>query len=160
MKKINIIIALMATIIFSNCKPKVQSGPYQVKDYSAEVKYLSKDESGTITVESGGIGKNENEAIAEAQKRAFNILLFKGLPGTELNVPLIDNEYEATSKHRDYFQNFFEHNYYSTFMMESSVVSSSKIKGGGAMALIDLKINYNSLRKDLEQNNIIRKFGF
>ena len=25
---------------------------------------------------------------------------------------------------------------------------------------VDLKINYNSLRKDLEQNQIIRKFGY
>ena len=30
----------------------------------------------------------------------------------------------------------------------------------GVYSSVDLKINYNSLRKDLEQNNIIRKFGF
>ena len=30
----------------------------------------------------------------------------------------------------------------------------------GKKIFVDVKINFNSLRKDLEQNNIIRKFGF
>ena len=43
----------------------------------------------------------------------------------------------------------------------SSTLSENSIKSkDGVYSSIDLKINYNSLRKDLEQNNIIRKFGF
>jgi hypothetical protein len=43
----------------------------------------------------------------------------------------------------------------------SSTESSNLIKMKGTKKItVDVKINYNSLRKDLEQNQLIRKFGF
>jgi hypothetical protein len=35
-----------------------------------------------------------------------------------------------------------------------------RYKGGKKNISVDVKINLVSLRKDLEENNIIRKFGF
>lgn len=134
-----------------SCSPKLQS-------YSGEVTFLYKEAQGTIAVKSTGYGKNQLDATINAQKNAFEVLLFKGLPGTELNVPLIENENEAKSKFADYFKKFFDANY-KTFMM-SSVESSNLIKMRGTKKItVDIKINFNSLRKDLEQNQLIRKFG-
>jgi len=136
-----------------SCSPKLLP-------YSGEVNFVSKEATGVITVKSIGYGKNQNLAVIDAQKNAFRIILFKGLPGTEINVPLIDNESEAFSNNKKYFDKLFDQGFYKSFMM-SSIESSNliKVEGGNKIA-VDIKINYNSLRKDLEQNQVIRKFGF
>lgn len=143
---------LILTSLFS-CKSKPSS-------YSADVSFIAKEEQGTITVKSYGFGKDEKKAIKDAHKNAFNVLLFKGLPGTELNVPLVQNEYEAKNNHKAYFDNLLENGgLFRHLMVNSSEAQPLKVKGGYTAILV-LKINYNSLRKDLEQNGVIRKFGF
>jgi hypothetical protein len=138
-----------------NCSPKIFSQPY-----SSQVVFLNKDEIGTITVNSKGFGRKENDAIIDAQCNAFNIILFKGIPGTDLNLPLVENENEAKSKNSEYFTKFFKGGGYHNFL-KSSTLSEEPVKvKGGKLYSIDLKINYNSLRTDLEQNDIVRKFGF
>ena len=153
------ILGIIVILGLHSCSPKIQPySPYSL--YSGEVNFLYKGEQGTIAVESIGYGNTQSEAVADAQINAIKILLFKGLPGTELNVPLIENENDAKSTYRDYFQNLFEQGNYIKFIM-SSTVSSSPIKKVKIKKItLDLKINYNSLRKDLEQNQVIRKFGY
>jgi len=143
---------------FQSCSPKMQP-PNQIQEYSAEVKFLNKEDVGTMSVESNGFGKNLDAAIFSAQQRVFYTILFKGLPGSEQSQALVDNETSSTSEHSDYYKKLFDGNFYQTFMMSSNTVSSSKVKGGITVT-IDIKINYDSFRKDLEQNNIIRKFGY
>lgn len=149
------IFGLIITLGLNSCSPKVQT-----TSYSAEVNFLYKEAQGTIAVKSTGYGKNQVNAVADAQKNAFKVLLFKGIPGSELNIPLIENEIEANSKHSDYFNKLFDEGYYKSFMM-SSTESSNLINMKGTKKIsVDIKINYNSLRKDLEQNQLIRKFGY
>jgi hypothetical protein len=151
--RIKSILSLIVILGLHSCGPKLQS-------YSAEVNFLYKEAQGMIAVKSTGYGKNQTEAVTDAQKNAFKVLLFKGLPGTELNIPLIENENNAKSKHAEYFKLFFDKENYKTFMM-SSTESSNLIKMKGIKKItVDVKINYNSLRKDLEQNQLIRKFGY
>jgi hypothetical protein len=151
--KLKSILGIIVILGLYSCSPKLQP-------YSAEVNFLSKEAQGTIAVKSTGYGKNQTEAVEDAQKNAFKVLLFKGLPGTELNIPLIENENDAKSKNSEYFNKFFEQGNYKTFMM-SSTESSNLIKMKGTKKItVDVKINYNSLRKDLEQNQLIRKFGY
>jgi hypothetical protein len=151
--KIKSILGLILILGLHSCSPKLQS-------YTAEVNFLYKEAQGTIAVKSTGYGKNQTEAVSDAQKSAFKVLLFKGLPGTELNVPLIENENEASSKHSAYFKKFFDEGNYKTFMMSSTESSNLINMKGTKKITVDVKINYNSLRKDLEQNQLIRKFGY
>ena len=73
---------------------------------------------------------------------------------------LIENESEARSKNGEYFKNFFDGGNFKSYMMSSNESSNLiKIKGTNKIS-VNVKINYNSLRKDLEQNRIIRKFGY
>jgi hypothetical protein len=147
-----LILSLIVFIGLYSCSPKIQP-------YSGEVNFLYKEAQGTIAVKSTGYGKNQMEAVSDAQKNAFKVLLFKGIPGTELNVPLIENESDARSKKPEYFKRFFDDKNYISFMM-SSTESSNLIKIKKTYKItVDVKINYNSLRKDLEQNQLIRKFG-
>ena len=128
--------------------------------YSAEVNFLYKEAQGTIAVKSTGYGKNKKEAVEDAQRNAFRVLLFKGIPGTELNIPLVPNETEARFKHPEYFKILLDRGGYKSFTM-SSDETSALIKAYGTKKInVDIKINYNSLRKDLEQNQVIRKFGY
>lgn len=148
-----IIIIIISIIGLQNCSPKLNY-------YSGEVNFLRKEAQGTIVVNSTGYGKSKNEAVKDAQINAFKVILFRGLPGTELNIPLVENENESKTKYSSYFKKLFDEGFYKTFMM-SSTESSNLIKIKGTKKItIDIKINYNSLRKDLEQNQINRKFGY
>lgn len=148
-----IILYIILILNFYSCS-------YKLHSYSGEVNFLYKDAQGTIAVKSVGYGNSQTEAVIDAQKNTFKVLLFKGLPGTELNIPIIENENESKSKNENYFANFFDNGNYKLFMM-SSIQSSNLIKIRGTKKIfVDIKVNYNSLRKDLEQNKIIRKFGY
>ena len=128
---------------------------------TAEVNYLSGKE-GTITMRAIGIGANQEDAIIDAEKNAFNVIFFRGLPESEQKIALIGtNETEEKEKNKDYFNAFYKDKRYKTFIM-SSIPGSDLIKhkGGKKSIAVDVKINLVALRKDLEQNNIIRKFGF
>ena len=155
MKNILTKIILLSILGLQFCSPKLQ-----VSTYSGEVNYIGKDASGTINLRAVGYGNNVENAVSDAKLNAINILLFKGLPGSEINVPLVDNEFEAKKRNQNYFDRLLTGGYYSSYVMTSSLNSNAiKVKGTYRVTL-DLKINYNSLRIDLEQNNIIRKFGY
>jgi hypothetical protein len=128
---------------------------------SAEVNYVSGNE-GTITMRSIGVGTNQIEAIANAEKSAINVILFRGLPESIQKTALIGtSESEEMDKHKDYFEKFYSQNRYRTFIMSSIPVSNLIKQNGGQKSIAaDVKVNLVALRKDLEQNNIIRKFGF
>jgi hypothetical protein len=149
----NFYIMIIILTIFG-CSPKV------VNYETSEVNFISKETNGTITLKSLGYGNNLETAVANAQIKCFDVLLFKGIPGTELNVPLIENEIVAKQNNSNYFKKFYEQNYYKSFIMSSTESSNLIDLKTGKKIFVDIKINFNSLRKDLEQNHIIRKFGF
>jgi hypothetical protein len=155
MNKTNTLLIVILNFVIVSCSPKLPP-----KNYSATVEFIYKEASGTIAVKSSGYGKKQELAVGDALKNAFSVILFKGLPGTELNIPLIENENEAKSNHNDYFKNFFEQGEYNKFLMSSSFITAPSKNKGVVIVSLEIKINYNSLRKDLEQNHIIRKFGF
>jgi len=128
---------------------------------TAEVNYLSSND-GTVSMRAIGIGSNQENAITDAEKNAFNVIFFRGLPESEQKIALIGtNETVEKEKHKDYFEKFYKGKRYKTFVMSSIPTSDLiKYKGGEKSISVDIKVNLVALRKDLEQNNIIRKFGF
>jgi hypothetical protein len=152
LKKISVF-AVLVMILTTGCSKKTLA--------SAEVNYVSGNE-GTIVMRSIGVGTNQQEAIADAEKRSINVILFRGLPESLQKIALIGtNESEEMDKHKDYFDTFYNKIRYRTFIMSSIPVSDFKRQSGGSKSLaVDVKVNLVALRKDLEQNNIIRKFGY
>ncbi len=71
-----------------------------------------------------------------------------------------NSEIVAKQNNSNYFIKFYEQNYYKSFIMSSTESSNLIDLKTGKKIFVDIKINFNSLRKDLEQNHIIRKFGF
>jgi hypothetical protein len=157
MKKVTaLLIGISFLLLFISCKI-TSSVPL-----TAEVKYLSNPSSGLVSIQAVGYGKDDKIAKKNAFQTAFNTILFKGIPGfSALKNPLIKDETKARKANPKYFKNLFDENGYLQFVTNQEV---AELLGKG-----DLKkrrivkqtftINYKLLRRHLEQNNIIRKFG-
>ena len=125
------------------------------------VNYLTADD-GTITMRAIGEGYKKIDAVANAELNAFNTILFRGMPESQLKQPLIEtNETAIKNSHPQYFESFYNQKRYKSFLMSSVVTGDyQKIPNNKISVTIDIKINVNALRYDLEQSGVIRKFGY
>ena len=148
-------------IIVSMCLFIIGACSHKIIPSSAKVNYLSSSD-GTLTMNSIGVGKNKETAILDAEKNAFDVLFFRGLPNSEQKVALIGyNEIEIKNNNKPYFEKFYNEGRYKTFLMVSNPISEiTKVDGVNKSITIEIKINVSALRKDLEQYNLIRKFGY
>lgn len=129
---------------------------------TAEVQFVDNPGSGLVSLSATGFGSSEDLAIENAYFTAFNTVFFTGLPQfTALRVPMVANESKAKSEHGSYFKKFYQNGYYLRFVTERLNPAISKSANDRKMkaAKMTFTLNYEALRKDLEQNNIIRKFG-
>lgn len=145
---------IFIALFIGSCSPKMSPS-------SAKVNYVYSSD-GAITLNAIGVGKNKEKAITDAEINAFEVLLFRGVPESKQKIALVGtNEIEGKQKHQTYFDKFYKGLRYKTFLMSSiPTTNASKISGGLKSIAVDIKINVSALRKDLEQNNIIRKFGY
>ena len=126
---------------------------------TAEVNFTGAGEKGTVRLRAIGYGNTKEKALHNAEQNAFEVLMFRGIPGSSQENALIANETDAKKKHKTFFDDFFEGKKYRTYMMASAPEGYSR-KKGYTKATTNMKININSLRRNLEENNIVRKFGF
>ena len=155
--KMKYLIYIFLFLSCTHCSPKLLVP-------TAEVNFIGKDNQGTINLRSIGYAEkwdNLEDAKTDAEENAFNSILFRGIPGTDVENAMIGlNEQEIKSKHSDYFKSFFVDKRYKTFLMSSNPITPITSKNGYKKITVDLKINIQSLRRDLEQNKVIRGFGF
>lgn len=168
--KINYLLVFITFLIFTNC------GSKQVAFFpTSEVTY--QNYSGDIlTLRVLGYGGNQNTAIEDAQMRAMETIFFRGIPNSNISNPLIGfNENELKRTHNNYFKDFFGYKRYLTFISETVMVGGQKQKViatkvdkksakqdmvDALVVAVDVLVNVKTLRKDLENQNVIRKFGF
>lgn len=110
---------------------------------------------GVIILQARGYGRSEKKAIQNAQEVAYETLLFTGCPGSVQERPLIPNKEKSYQKHKRYLNSFFKKKTYERFTAE---VHTTEPYSGKVVSLI-ITINHQALRRELEQNNIISKFG-
>jgi hypothetical protein len=131
------------------------------KTFTGEVNYVGSKEPGTLLLNAAGYGRTKKEAIENAERNAFTNLIFKGIPGSQYSLPLVPQGDEAKQKYMPYFKALLEQEGYKKFMMSSDLQTGfAPIKRGSENAVNLVKIDVTSLRRDLESNNIIRKFGY
>ncbi len=132
------------------------------KDYSfasAEVSLISNEGKETITLRSTGYGSDKDEALYNAEKLAFENLFFRGIPNSNFRMPLVSiDESGETNKHKQYFTDFYQKRM-RTFIASSYQSTPFQKYKGTYVSTVDLKINVDLLKKDLENKGIIRKFG-
>lgn len=147
---------LFSILVLASCgsKKKVST------PLTAQVNVISEDPYKTITLRSIGFGPSEAKAQYDSERKAFEILLFRGIPNTSVENPLIGpNENEIIAKNPEYFNTFFKDRYKS-FIMNIYQTSPPQKEGGQVTAINDIKINLMSLRKELENRGVKRRFGF
>lgn len=122
---------------------------------------LVSEGKGTVTVRCMGYGNDPAVAQQDAEMRTVRALLFTGLPNASKYGALVEGGDEA-GEHAEYFKALIEGRKYKKVI--SSAVSKgvlAKVKGEKLKSMpFDITVNYAALRRDLEVNNVIRKFGF
>ncbi|WP_179320196.1 hypothetical protein [Winogradskyella helgolandensis] len=127
----------------------------------ADVTYKSYEKQ-IMSVASIGYGSKLETALENAQKNAIDVILFRGVPNSSLNTPLVGtNESNAKQTHQSYFEEFYANKRYTSFITQSvSNTPIKKLENGNKGIKATIKVNIEALKRDLESNGIIRKFGY
>ena len=127
---------------------------------TGETTYAGTSESGTIILNASGYGLLKATAIENAEMNAFNNLIFRGIPGSQYQLPMIENEQKAKSEHAEYFDKLLVQKKYKAFLLSTVSESDLNLNLSKQKTIsVGLKINVNALRRDMEQNGVLRKFG-
>ncbi|MCB0521673.1 MAG: hypothetical protein H6577_19835 [Lewinellaceae bacterium] len=135
------------------------------RETPAAVQYQSNPAPGSVNVKASGFGKSDIEIERDARTKAFETILFRGLPAsdfTALRLPMIENEGQARSAHKAFFKKFFEEDDCNRFVTAMNRLDDKPVKttDGRKTMAYSLSINYEALRRDLEQAGVLRKFGY
>jgi len=156
MKTYTLLTISVIIMLFSSCASTNKFIPFQ---RTGEVTFVEHSTEGTILLNSVGYAANKNEGVLYAERNAFENLFFKGVPGSSQKSPMIDDEEKAIYGHRGFFEGFFKSGEYRKYIIESILIDERK-SPNGIVITQEIKIDINSLRKLLEKEQIVRKFGF
>lgn len=151
---------MLALFLLMNCKAKnVLDVPnsYEVESISL----VGAD--GTVLFKIWCYGITFNDAQLKAKKNAVHAILFRGVPGSNFADPMITDP-ETENKFSAYFSNFFSENgnylKYVTISNEGSIGAGDRLRVGNLYKVGTIvQVNFTTLRKEMEQQGIIRKFG-
>lgn len=148
---------LLPCLLFAFC-----SGACSKRIYPVQSVGFVSEQNGAITIRSTGFGKTADEAINSAERYAIELLLFRGLPGSQQTTPLVGiDETTAKSRYKQYFEELLVDGRHKTFVLSSIPVSDfAKHDYAQRNITMDIRINLTALRSDLETHGIIRKFGY
>ncbi|HWK07709.1 MAG TPA: hypothetical protein VNS58_28955 [Puia sp.] len=138
-------------------------GPVSLSaQYSGLVKYVGAPDKGTVTVESTGFAKKKPESDVNAGATALYTLLFRGLPGSVYDLPMIPDE---QAKKDDPVVRALLQGGYGSFVtadvLERMEATKKKPDGmKGIVTIHTITFNYDALRRYLEAHSVIRKFGY
>jgi hypothetical protein len=96
MKKICSIFFVL--IALANCK--------SLDEYNSNVQMINKVNSTSYTCRGTGFSKSIDYCKADAEMNVFNVLLFKGFSGTDLQIPLVDNEMKSKNDNEKFIKIF------------------------------------------------------
>jgi hypothetical protein len=149
--KFKFFIVALVLMSMSGCKTLVENNPAAVSE-----------SEGAITVRTTGTGSNYRRALIDGERQAFKDLFFRGYPTSQQKTPMIGvNEIALTQQHKAYFDQFFGMTEVGGNRYRSFVISSKPVgKFSNKQLTMDVTIHLRALRTDLEQNGIIRKFGY
>lgn len=146
-------VLLIVILFLSSCGAKVpMTAEVTYKSYTNEI----------MNLDVIGYGSSKGDALENAQKTAMDIVLFRGIPNSNLNRPLVGtNESDIKTKNKIYFDAFYNQKRFLSFITYSvNNIPVQKLENNKKGVVATIKINIMSLRKDLEENSIIRKFGY
>lgn len=129
------------------------------KTVSGEVNYLATPEPGTVMVSAAGYGPSKSAAMQNAESNAFNSLIFRGIPGSQQQLPMIANEAAARKTHGAYLEKLLGGGYKAFMLLSTPQSDYAAARNGRKNLTQQVKINVDALRRDMEQHGVVRKFG-
>lgn len=141
----------LVVLLFTACN--------SARTISGEVNFIAAPEPGTVLVSAGGYGPTKPQSISNAEANAFSTLIFKGLPGSQQQLPMLPDESASRKKHSEYFDQFFKGGYKPFMMLSESQSAYAAGRRGRNNITQRVKINVDALRREFEQRGITRKFG-
>lgn len=147
----------------STAQKKIKKTPEEKFDSYTEfeTQFIRVGLQGTILFKIYSYGKNEDECLEIAKMNAVKAVIFRGIPGSDLEQPLV-TEAGAEEKYRDYFTAFFKKNgkykSYVSISTDGSIDSDDRLVVGSKIKLgIAVSVQKEALRKELESAHIITK---
>lgn len=151
-----ILFLTFSSILFFACKAPAVS---VAGNYIYKIECLGNKLDGTIILKAWGNGKNETEAIKQAQKNAISSVLFIGITDGKLECdskPLL-TEVNVQKKNEPYFDAFFsDKGDYSNFIAFENSKKNSDLKPArnGITIGIVVKILKSELREKMVKDGI------
>ncbi len=158
MKKIYLTVAF-AALTLTSCKTTLSS-PYsdsEVVSHPTQGAVVLRGTSDEIDGKKKEIGTKARRA---AHKKALQQLFYFGFVGTDFKNPMIREGISVETKHKAFFDKFWEGGYERFITDSKTEFYGCKNKSKCATATSTFTVNYNMLRKELEDNKIINKIGF
>ena len=112
----------------------------------------------TITLLSEGQAETLDKAVNFAERNAVENLLFKGIPKSNQEKPLIANEAKLKENNPDFLKLFIDNRGYHQFVT-SSVVEEDYLNGNVHFIKQRMVFDLTNLRKHLQSQGITKKFG-
>jgi len=131
--------------------------------YNYEVQFLKTGLEGTELFKVFTYCKKENDCFEYAKIDALKAILFKGIPGSGLQRPLVSDP-GAEDKFRDYFKSFFsEGGKYLNFVAisnDGSIEDDDRLKVGKQLKIgVVVSVQKANLRRELEAVGIVKKLS-
>lgn len=135
----------------------------KLMDDEYEVKFMRTAVEGTILFKIYSYGKNEDACIENAKRNAVKAILFTGIPGSDLQKPLVTDA-GAIETHKDYFNAFFQKGgkylQYVALSTDGSIDSDDRLRVGKFTKIgIAVLVQKAALRKEMEDAKVIRSLS-
>lgn len=103
--------------------------------------------------------KDKKAIVQEAQLSALSVVMFEGCPNTPFSKALLeDGAVTSYQQFPYYFDNLYA-NRYGDFISDVKYLSKFKKADKQKGTAFEITVKATQLRKDLEKNNIRRRFG-
>lgn len=158
MKKIILAIAVVA-LTLTSCKSTFTS-PYsdsQVIEHSTQGSVTLRGTSDEIEGGKKDIGYNATKA---AHKRLYSNCFILDLWVQILKIPMIREGIGVETKHKAFFDQFWNGGYERFVTDSKTEFYDCEQKSKCTVATSTFTVNYNMLRKELENNKVLNKIGF
>jgi hypothetical protein len=119
---------------------------------------ITQSETGVVAMKATARNSSKEKALELAKKYAVAAVLFKGIPNSSVQKPLLSSNISDQTK--AHFTKFFNEGVYLRFVQRAIVDYNHtyKIKGGYEVNA-DVAVQYELLKEYLKENNLKTKFG-
>lgn len=145
-------------LIFSlNSFAQNNSSNYQA--INIEVQFIRTGVDGTILFKVFSYGKNFNKVLENSKADAIKAVLFKGIPGSDLQRPLVTDS-QLSNSQITFFDDFFKTKKYLQYVSissDGSIDGEDRVKVGRQYKIgVVVSVQKANLRKLLEDSGIVK----